>query len=104
MRELEYGTDVMSAAIVGRAVHLTFGSEDQSSQGIRPGKPCEVKQSRIRPFPAGFARQFEQRPGVLNAAIGGSAVEIAGSIEDQASCGAGIVQHLFLPAPARFRR
>ncbi len=91
-RQLEHRPEAVrlatapSATIVGRAVEIAGGIEDQAGVGQKPVRAvvAEAMQHRLRPAPARCGRQLEHRPVAVSAALGGRAVEIAGGIEDQA--------------------
>src|SRR5208282_3681131 len=88
--QLEHRTlAVVSAAPGGRAVEVAVGIEDQASVGTKPIYAVEVEamQHLLRPAPAPVGLQLEYRPVVVSAAGKGSAVEIAGFIEDQTGDG-----------------
>src|ERR1019366_773466 len=110
-RQLEHCPAVGSAAVLGRAVEIAGGIEDQPGGGISPVRAVavEVMQHLLRPGSARRGRQLEHRPGAVSAARDSRTVEIASSIEDQASLGitpvrtiAETMQHLLRPSSARY--
>src|SRR5271157_1162295 len=91
----------VSAAIVGCAVEIAGGIEDQAAEG----NVADVIQNLLRPTSARCGGQLEHIPQAT--AVSGRAVEIAGGIEDQGGVGNSPIraveamQHLLRPASAR---
>src|SRR5664280_228202 len=86
---------VVNAAPDGRAVEITGGIEDQTGVGRKPVRAvAEVMQHLRCPAPARGRYELERRSPInpVRAANSSRAVEIAGSIEDQAGSRSTVVQ------------
>src|SRR6266849_233746 len=116
--DLEYGPVVGNSAPDGRPIESSGCAQDQASLRENPVRAVVVKviQNLLVPTPARRRMQLERRPASgaatsrSSAAGGGRAVEIAGTVEDQAAAGIGTVSradaaegidHTPSPAPTR---
>ena len=108
--DLENRSLEASTASKGRSVEIAVGAEDKAGVGVLPiGAAAEQMQRCLRPAPARGTRQFEHTPAARKSPLGGRAVEVTSSIEDQAdeqgvcstSVSVEVVQHLLHPDTAR---
>jgi hypothetical protein len=86
-RDLKHRPAGVNAAVVGGAVEIASGIDDQAVVGKRSVRvvPAETVQHPFAPISAPARGQLEHRPVPKSAAVVGGAVDIASGIDDQAA-------------------